>query len=104
MSKEKLQCQKTSYAMKKMLLDKAKFDEIRVYLDIIEWDTLFLNTSDQQEWDIFDEKIKECEAKFIPTKIVVKNFDSKFKDILPQYVREKIRKSIICGRDTWKQD
>ena len=30
-----------------MLFDKASFDEIRAYLDEIEWDTLFLNTSVQ---------------------------------------------------------
>ena len=92
-------CQKKSYTMKKMLFDKASFDEIRAYLDVIEWDTLFLNTSVQQKWDIFDEKIKECEAKFIPTKMVVKNFDSKFKDILPQYVREKIKQK----HNLWKR-
>ena len=85
--------------MKKMLFDKANFDEIRAYLDVIEWDTLFLNTSVQQKWDIFDEKIKECEAKFIPTKMVVKNFDSKFKDILPQYVKEKIKQN----HNLWKR-
>ena len=77
----------------------ANFDEIRAYLDIIERDTLFLNTSVQQKWDIFDEKIKECEAKFISTKMIVKNFDSKFKDILPQYVREKIKQK----HNLWKR-
>ena len=56
-----------------MLFDKASFDDIRSYLSIINWDTLFMNKTVQQKWDIFDDKIKECEAKFIPNKMVVIN-------------------------------
>ena len=97
-------CRKKSYAMKKMLFDKANFDEIRAYLDIIEWDTLFLNTSVQQKWDIFDEKIKDCEAKFIPTKMIVKNLTANLKVYCHSMYEKKLSKSIICGRDTWKQD
>ena len=47
-----------------------------------------LNTSVQQRYDIFDEKIKEFKAKLIPTKMVVKNFDSIFKDMTTVYRRK----------------
>ena len=86
-------CRKKSYAMKKMLFDKANFDEIRAYLDIIDWGTLFLNTSVQQKWIFFYEKIKECEAKFIPTKMVVKNLTANLKVYCHSMYEKKLSKA-----------
>ena len=60
---------------------------------------MFINKTVQQKLDIFDDKIKECEVKLIPTKLVLKNWDSNQKDVLPQYIRVKIKQK----HNLWKR-
>ena len=47
---------------------------------------------------IFDKIIKECENKHVPMKIVEMNRESKFKELLPEHIRLKIRKK----HNLWK--
>ena len=63
---------------------------------------MFINKTVQQKLDIFDDKIKECEVKLIPTKMVLKNWDSKQKDVLPQYITT-IRVKIKQKHNLWKR-
>ena len=45
-----------------------------------------------------DKIIKECENKHVPMKIVEMNRESKFKELLPEHIRLKIRKK----HNLWK--
>ena len=54
----------------------------------------------QSQWNIFANIIKEFENKHVPVKIVEMNRESKFKELLPEHIRLKIRNKKL---NLWKQ-
>lgn len=83
-------CEKKIYKVKKMFYDKANYGAIKEKLSNINWEPLFYDKSVQEQWDIFDNHIKACEIAHVPSKIIDRNRDSKYKDLLPDYIRQKI--------------
>lgn len=83
-------CDSKIYKSKKMLYDKANFDMIRYDMSQINWEILFENKTVQEKWDLFDSKVKDCES-IIPSIIIDINRESKYSDLLPLNIREKIK-------------
>ena len=65
----------------------------------INWKLLLNEKNVQSQWNIFDKIIKECENKHVPMKIIEMNRESKFKELLPEHIRLKIRKK----HNLWKR-
>ena len=83
---------KKSYKAEKKYYGKANYDAIKRHLAEINWKLLLNEKNVQSQWNIFDKIIKECENKHVPMKVVEMNRESKFKELLPEHIRLKIRK------------
>ena len=92
-------CEKKSYKAEKKYYEKANYDAIKRHLAEINWKLLLNEKNVQSQWNIFDKIIKECENKHVPMKIVERNRESKFKELLPEHIRLKIRKK----HNLWKR-
>ena len=82
----------------KKYYEKANCYAIKRHLAEINWKLLLNEKNVQSQWNIFDKIIKECENKYVPMKIVEITRESKFKELLPEHIRLKIRKK----HNLWK--
>ena len=46
----------------------------------------------QAQWDTFDGIIKHYVKEYVPSCMIEKNRDSKYKELFPEYIRQKIKK------------
>ena len=66
----------------------------------IDWKKMFIGKGCvQQMWDLLVETLKECEARFIPNKIVEINVDTKYKETFNITIRKNIKKK----HNLWKR-
>ena len=94
-----IECMKCTYKIKKTFYDKGDYKAIQEYLKEIDWKQMFIGKGVQQMWDLLVETLKECEARFIPNKIVEINGDAKYKETL----NITIRKNIKQKHNLWKR-
>ena len=52
--------------------------------------------------DLLVETLKECEARFIPNKIVEVNGDAKYNKHLISQLGKTLKRNRIYGKDIWK--
>ena len=72
---------------------KADFDEIRKYLDSIDWTEELKNKTAEEQWSVFVSKIDEAKNKFVPKRKPGLNTRKKWLDDKTlEFVREKHRK------------
>ena len=90
---------KCTYKIKKTFYDKGDYKAIQEYLKEIDWKQMFIGKGVQQMWDLLVETLKECEARFIPNKIVEINGDAKYKETF----NITIRKNIKQKHNLWKR-
>ena len=75
------------------------YNSIKLVLNGINVKKLFVGKNAQQQWDLLSDRIKECEEKYIPSKIIEINGDTKYKDKLPSHIRGKIKNK----HNLWKR-
>ena len=85
-------CEKKRYKAEKKYYEKANYDAFKRHLAEINWKLLLNEKNLQLQWNIFGKNNKECENKHVPMKIVEMNRETKFKELLPEHIRLKIRK------------
>ena len=55
-------------------------------------------------WDIMSEILLENERMYIPNKVLEINGDTKYKETFSMVIRQKSRRNITYGSDTWRLD
>ena len=91
--------EKCSYMVKRTFYEKGDYKAIKLMLNQIEWVKTLEGKNVQQQWDFFSEKIKECEEKYIPSKMVEIDGDVKYKENFPKHIITTIKKK----RGMWKR-
>jgi hypothetical protein len=80
-----------AYMKKKIFYDKGNYEQIRENLQSINWEEILKEKDVNKQWEEIDEKIKEMEMKYIPSKNIYVN-QRKREFPLPYNVVKKIRK------------
>jgi hypothetical protein len=86
------------YSKKKIFYDKGDYEQIKINLQSTNWEDLLRDKDVETQWKIFEARIKELEATFIPSKTI--NMNQKRGEFpLPYNVVKKIRKK----HNLWKR-
>ena len=94
-------CEKISYKVEKKYYENANYEAIKKLLSGVDW-KLTLQRKDVQAQSYtltFDDIIKHYVKEYVPNCMVEKNRDSKYKELFPEYIGQKIKKK----HNIWKR-
>ena len=92
-------CEKISYKVEKKYYEKANYEALKKLLSEVDWKLTLQHKDVQAQWDTFDDIIKHYVKEYVPSCMVKKNRDSKYKELFPEYIRQKIKKK----HNIWKR-
>ena len=62
---------------------------LKKLLSEVDWKLTLQRKDVQAQWDTFDDIIKHYVKEYVPSCMVAKNRDSKYKELFPEYIRQK---------------
>ena len=62
---------------------------LKKLLSEVDWKLTLQLKDVQAQWDTFDDTIKHCVKEYVPSCMVEKNRDPKYKELFPEYISKK---------------